>query len=193
MANYKLKALSVSGLGNKVYRIEDNQVLTDAHFPAGRAEQLVAAGFLEKVQEGKAADKKTAKAPAPKAKEAKPEAPKAPAASDKPEAPKPFEGISYQELKEYLTKKAIPFKPAGESRKNLYELYVKSFSAIAPATTGTDSTAAPATDTTEKITPVAIEEINVADLEKHLTEKGVSFDTEEDKEALYAKYLTTFA
>lgn len=51
MANYKLKALAVSGHGKKVHKIEDNAILTENDFAPGRAEQLVKLGFLIKLEE----------------------------------------------------------------------------------------------------------------------------------------------
>jgi hypothetical protein len=47
--NYKVKALTVSGLSKKIHRSGDN--VTDDDFPAGRAKELVKSGFLVEVPE----------------------------------------------------------------------------------------------------------------------------------------------
>lgn len=47
MATYKVKALSVGGLGNKIF-YSGNEV-TDKNFPPGNAEDLVKRGFLIEV------------------------------------------------------------------------------------------------------------------------------------------------
>jgi hypothetical protein len=47
--NYKVKALTVSGLSKKIHRSGDN--VTDADFPPGRAQELVKSGFLTEVPE----------------------------------------------------------------------------------------------------------------------------------------------
>jgi hypothetical protein len=47
--NYKVKALTVSGLSKKIHRSGDN--VTDDDFPAGRAKELVRSGFLVEVPE----------------------------------------------------------------------------------------------------------------------------------------------
>ncbi|MCE3278036.1 MAG: hypothetical protein K0S44_227 [Bacteroidetes bacterium] len=47
MAEYKVKALSVGGLGNKIFSFGD--FVTDENFPRGNAKLLVEQGFLEPV------------------------------------------------------------------------------------------------------------------------------------------------
>jgi predicted Mrr-cat superfamily restriction endonuclease len=47
--NYKVKALTVSGLSKKIHRSGDN--VTDDDFPEGRAKELVRSGFLVEVPE----------------------------------------------------------------------------------------------------------------------------------------------
>jgi hypothetical protein len=44
---YKVKALTVSGLGKKIHRSGD--VVTEKDFPQGRAKELVKSGFLEEI------------------------------------------------------------------------------------------------------------------------------------------------
>lgn len=51
MAKYKVIALSVGGLGKKIFNSGD--IVTDKNFPAGNAEKLVKQGFLEEIQEKK--------------------------------------------------------------------------------------------------------------------------------------------
>lgn len=46
MERYSVKALSVSGLGNKVHHL--NEVVTAKNFPPGAIPQLVNKGFLKK-------------------------------------------------------------------------------------------------------------------------------------------------
>ena len=45
MKTYKVKSLTISGLGNNIYRSGD--VVSASNFPSGRAEELVLAGHLE--------------------------------------------------------------------------------------------------------------------------------------------------
>lgn len=44
---YRVKALSVLGLCNKVY--ESGDIVTDANFPTGNAKLLVERGFIEPI------------------------------------------------------------------------------------------------------------------------------------------------
>jgi GTPase SAR1 family protein len=46
---YKVKALTVSGLGKKIHRNGD--VVTEKDFPQGRVKELVNSGFLVEVSE----------------------------------------------------------------------------------------------------------------------------------------------
>ncbi len=52
MKKYKLNTLSVSGIGNKIHRAEDDEVLSAKHFPEGVAEELEKSGHL-KIYTGK--------------------------------------------------------------------------------------------------------------------------------------------
>lgn len=52
MAKYKVIALSVGGLGNKVFKLNDE--VSENNFPKGHAEELVKKGFLAKAEEPKA-------------------------------------------------------------------------------------------------------------------------------------------
>jgi hypothetical protein len=71
MPNYKVIALSVGGLGNKVFKLGDE--VKDTNFPRGHADELVTKGFLAKIE-----DPKEAKKPeAPKVETPKGDAPKA--------------------------------------------------------------------------------------------------------------------
>lgn len=54
MEKYKVIALSVGGLGNKIFSAGD--IVEAKNFPAGNAEKLVHQGFLEKVEEKKVED-----------------------------------------------------------------------------------------------------------------------------------------
>lgn len=49
MSKYKVIALSVGGLGNKIYSAGD--IVTEANFPAGNAANLVKGGYLELIPE----------------------------------------------------------------------------------------------------------------------------------------------
>lgn len=51
MAKYKVIALSVGGLGNKVFKLNDE--VSDSNFPKGHAEELVKKGFLKMIEEPK--------------------------------------------------------------------------------------------------------------------------------------------
>jgi hypothetical protein len=64
--NYKVIALTVSGLGNKVFRA--GEIVSESNFVAGRAEKLVESGFLARVDDiatNKLEAKQTDEAPAP--------------------------------------------------------------------------------------------------------------------------------
>lgn len=45
---YKVVSLSVGGRGNKIYN--SGEIVTDANFIEGRAEELVAKGFLKRIE-----------------------------------------------------------------------------------------------------------------------------------------------
>ena len=49
--DYKVKALSVLGLNNRIYSSGD--IVTEHCFPAGNADKLVLSGFLEKIGDAK--------------------------------------------------------------------------------------------------------------------------------------------
>lgn len=59
MKTYKVIALSVGGLGNKIYNSKD--IVTEANFPEGNAEKLVKSGFLEPIKEEKKSKKEAEK------------------------------------------------------------------------------------------------------------------------------------
>lgn len=186
MPKYKLKALSVSGLGNRIHTIEEGKILTDAHFPEGRASELVEQGFLVIVDDEGSSVKKEAAVvakpgSAPEKKTpltAKPaETKKVPASKD-PTKPLEFESVKYDELKQFLTKKGVSFK-SNESRVDLYTKYLNTFVPDEP-------------NADEDKEPKLEEEINVAELEEYLTAKGIAFTAQEEKSALYEKYLTSF-
>ena len=186
MATGKLKSLVVTGLGNKIFRIEDGKVLTDKMFPPGRFNELVAAGHIELLPELSAVPAGESTPPPPPGEPAAPAAP----TEKNPNAPLAFDKISYIELKEWMKQRDIEFK-ANESRANLYKLYTTNFTAPAPAEPVVNPEA-PGKLPEKPQGPAAYDDINVAQLEQYLTDKQVAFDAEADKQALYDIYIGTF-
>ena len=100
MKHYKVKALSVGGLGNKVFKHGD--CVKESQFKPGRADELVQLGFLTLEREDSPADEKLEIAPG----------------SGKEHIDK----ITAAELKEKLDAAGIAFNPRA-SKKDLYALY----------------------------------------------------------------------
>lgn len=132
MRLYKLKALSVSALGNRVLRKEDNEVYKENAWPEGRAEELVKAGFLVRVGKTKEAPKKVdtpkvEKKDTPKVEEPKTEK-KEQGKTEKKEKTKEdiqediptYDDVTVKQLKANLITKGTKFGPR-DSKKILYK------------------------------------------------------------------------
>lgn len=142
MAHYKLKALVISGQNNKIFRKEENKVLSDAHFPNGRARELVAKGFLIEVNkdgsslEEKSVDTTLAAIPeinlsanlskALESDSEKEEETKEEDGSSLEEKALAYDDISTKELKNWLSERKISFGVIA-TKKDLYKLYESNF------------------------------------------------------------------
>lgn len=109
MKQYAVKALAVSGRANKIHRsgdtVEENQ------FEPGRADELVASGFLELIGEDGEPISEGDKSP--KGTEGDPE-----------QKLKTIGKINVEELRTNLTAWGVPFDP-NSNKKALYDLWVK--------------------------------------------------------------------
>lgn len=72
MKKYEVIALSVSGLGGKMFNAKD--IVTEANFPKGNAPELVKQGFLKEIE----SDGKLKSEAKPKSEDAKPKETKKP-------------------------------------------------------------------------------------------------------------------
>jgi len=218
MAKYKLIALTVSGLGNRVHQKEDNEILTDSHWPAGRAAELVRQKFIGLVNDkGEFITAPPMEPPAVRKKPIKPNTdppgsagkgsmgkgnpdpkkstPAGGTEGDKPTPPGDIdtpmeltEALTNKMIRERLTLKKVSFRP-NESRANLYKMYTETFRKA----DGTLGDAQKNGGGENKPTgPRSFEEINVAELEAHLYSKSVEFDPTAEKSDLYELYKATF-
>lgn len=96
---YRVKALSVGGLGNKVFRAGDT--VTEADFPKDRWKEILKGNFLEPMNGDREPDFQEAKAP-----DEQPfDITKAFTTSEKKE----IENITLPELKTYLESKGVEY------------------------------------------------------------------------------------
>lgn len=106
MKTYKVIALSVGGLGNKIFSSGDTVV--EGNFKAGRADELVAKGFLRLIDSSAEVI----------------ETPIAPIIKDEVEAVKTLDEVSKAELIAELTERGVDFD-ATANKKTLYALWIK--------------------------------------------------------------------
>lgn len=108
---YKVIALSVGGLGNKVYRFGDE--VTEGNFPKDRFAEILKGGFLEPIGGVKASEKVT---------ETKTNEFKLDNVFTKTEK-KASEDITASEIKTYLDEKGVEYNKRA-SKGDLYSLYL---------------------------------------------------------------------
>lgn len=110
---YRLIALSVGGLGNKVFHKGDGQRIFEGNFEPGHAEELVRKGFLEPADEAEEAGEEPASEPVD------PEVTEEEAGEEEPA--EDLSKYTVKELKKMLDEKGIIYPPIA-SKSYLLEL-----------------------------------------------------------------------
>ena len=171
MKKYRVKSLSISGLGNNIYRSGD--VVNESNFPLGRAEELVLAGHI--IPETDAAESEV---PGKMFVDAE----------GKEKEVKTIDDINIDELKAELTKAGVDF---GKKPKKIYlfELWrgleVKEGDADEEVIVVSEEGKKFVSGNGEEKVAKVIDDITEEELMENLMEEKVDFNTGSAKEELW--------